>query len=104
MLWNTLHRIYMNIEYYSEYLHFKNIGIKPKIKEAITKFIKSFESYSEKEAWTLEYLQKLEYDSNGRIRNELFEEIIFPVLLNGYTEKNVSLMIWLVKLSQNYYQ
>ena len=94
----------MNIEYYFEYLHFKSIGIKPKIKEAIKKFIESFKNDSEKESWTIEYLPKLEFDSNGRIRNELFEEIIFPVLWNGYKNKNVSLMIWLVKLEQNYYQ
>jgi len=94
----------MTIEYYNEYLHFKNIGIKPKAKEAIEKFIKSFYNYSEKESWTLEYLPKLDYDSNGRIRNELFEDIIFPVLLDGYNNKNIQLMIWLVKLNQNIYQ
>src|SRR5215510_6196516 len=94
----------MIIEYYNEYLHFKNIGVKLRAKEAIIKFINSFNNYSEKEAWTLEYLPKLECDSNGRIRNELFEEIIFPILQNGYKGKNVSLMVWLVKLEQNYYQ
>ena len=62
----------MDIEYYFEYLQFKSMGIKPKTKEAIRKFIKSFKNYSEKEAWTIEYLSKVEFDSNGRIRNELF--------------------------------
>jgi hypothetical protein len=94
----------MNIDYFNEYLHYENIGIKTKTKEYILKFTNSFENYYEKELWTLEYLPKLEYNSNGRIRNELFEEIVFPVLLNGYKNKNVSLMLWLVKLSQNYYQ
>ena len=26
---------------------------------------------------------------------ELFEEIIFPVLLNGYNNKNIASMVWL---------
>jgi hypothetical protein len=94
----------MEIEYYNEYLHYRKIGIREKTKEAVIKFINSFENYTEKESWAMEYLPKLEYDGNGRIRNELFEEIIFPVLLNGYNNKNVSLMIWPVKLNQNYYQ
>jgi hypothetical protein len=94
----------MNIEYFNEYVHYKNVGVKLKAKEFIGKFINSFEDYTEKEQWTIEYLPKLEMDSNGRIRNELFEEIIFPVLLNGYNNKNILPMIWLAKLNQNYYQ
>ncbi|MDR1338785.1 MAG: hypothetical protein LBK58_01840 [Prevotellaceae bacterium] len=94
----------MNTGYFDEYIHYKNTGIKSKAKELIRKFIDSFENYAEKEQWTVEYLPKLEMDSNGRIRNELFEEIIFPVLLNGYNNRNTFLMIWLAKLKQNYYQ
>ncbi|MDR1238552.1 MAG: hypothetical protein LBK27_00400, partial [Treponema sp.] len=94
----------MKVEYFNEYVHYKNIGIKSKTKECIDKFINSFENYMEKEQWAVEYLSKPEMDSNGRIRNELFEEIIFPVLLNGYNNKNILQMIWLAKLNQNYYQ
>ena len=46
----------------------------------------------------------MDINNHLRLRNELFEEIIFPVLINGYNNKNVKLMIWLVILSQNYYQ
>ncbi|GMO65553.1 MAG: hypothetical protein Ta2A_13630 [Treponemataceae bacterium] len=94
----------MNIEYFNEFLQNEKLGIKTKAKEFVNKFIQSFVNYREKELWTIEYLPKLEENGNGRIRNELFEEIIFPVLLNGYNSKNISLMIWLAKLSQNYYQ
>jgi hypothetical protein len=94
----------MNIEYYNEYRYYKSMGIKSKTKECIEKFIHSFENYTEKESWTKEYLPKIEMDSNGRIRNELFEEIIFPVLWNGYNAKDIPSMMWLVKLEQNYYQ
>jgi hypothetical protein len=94
----------MNIDYFNEFLRYEHNGIKAKAKECINKFIKSFENYREKELWAIEYLPRLEKNSNGRIRNELFEEILFPVLLNGYKNKNIELMIWLIKLNQNYYQ
>jgi hypothetical protein len=116
----------VNIEHFNEYLHYENLGIKTKAKECVIKFISSFENYREKELWTLEYLPrlvdnykqrikenvfnntgfypKLEEKLNPKIRNEIFEEIIFPVLWNGYKNKDVSLMIWLVKFNQNYYQ
>jgi uncharacterized protein YsxB (DUF464 family) len=94
----------MNIEYFNEYLKYEHKGIKSKTKEYVNMFIKSFENDMEKGSWTIEYLPKFEQNSNGRIRNELFEEIIFPVLFNGYKNKDIKLMVWLVKLSQNYYQ
>ena len=94
----------MKIEYFNEYLKYEQSGIKAKAKEFLNKFILSFENYTEKESWTMEFLPRLKQNSNGRIRNELFEEIIFPVLLNGYNNKNLASMVWLVKLNQNYYQ
>jgi hypothetical protein len=94
----------MNIEYFKEYQKYEQLGIKSKIKECLNNFINSFEKYYEKELWTIEYLPKLEFNKNGRIRNELFEEIIFPVLLEGYNNKNIKLIVWMVKLIQNLYQ
>jgi hypothetical protein len=94
----------MNIKYFEEYLYYENLSIKSKTKEFIVKFINSFNGFEEKKTWTKEYLPKLKTNKHGRIRNELFENIIFPVLLNGYKNKDIFLMIWLVKLSQNYYQ
>jgi hypothetical protein len=94
----------MNIEYFDKFLYYEGKGIKKKARECVENFINSFKNYTEKELWALEYLPKLNKNSNGRIRNEIFEEIIFPVLLNGYINKNISLMMWLVELNQNYYQ
>ena len=94
----------MNIDFFNEFIKYENNGIKIKAKEYVNKFIQSFENYIEKESWVINYLPKLEQKSNGRIRNELFEEIIFPVLWNGYNNKEINLMIWLVKLEQNYLQ
>ena len=94
----------MNIEYFNDYLNYETQGIKTKAKESIHNFILSFRNFDEKELWTIEYLPKLKQNNNGRIRNEVFENILFPVLLKGYKNRKVNLMIWLVKLNQNYYQ
>ena len=98
--------VIMKIEHYHDFLHYKNQGLKEKTTGAITKFIDSFENYEEKESWVLEYLPKLETNIYGRIqvRYELFEQIIFPVLLRGYNNKNVELMLWLAKLCVDFYQ
>ena len=88
----------MNIGYFNEYIKYEQMGLKSKTKECLKYFINSFENYKEKELWTIEYLPKLEFNENSRIRNELYEEIIFPVLLEGYNNKNIKLTIWMVKL------
>ena len=94
----------MNVGYFNEYLKYEQMGLKSKTKGCLKDFINSFENYKEKELWAIEYLPKLEFNENSRIRNEIYEEIIFPVLLEGYNNKNIELMIWIVKLIQNLYQ
>ncbi|QQO07666.1 hypothetical protein [Breznakiella homolactica] len=94
----------MNIEYFTKYCEYESNGLRKGAKEQLRKFIESFDNFDEKESWTIEYLPSLKINMNSRIRNEIFEEIVFPVLLKGYNEKNITLMIWLVKLSQNLYQ
>jgi hypothetical protein len=94
----------MEIEHFNSYLKYERMGIKAETKKQLHNFISSFENHEEKIVWTIEYLPKLEFNNNSRIRNELFEEIVFPVLLEGYTNKNVKLMVWMAKLIQNLYQ
>jgi len=94
----------MNIQFYNEFIDCSRKNLKTKAKEYINKFINSFDNFKEKELWTMKYLPNLEKTHDGYIRYELFEEIVFPVLWNGYKNKNISLMIWLVKLSENYYR
>lgn len=94
----------MKQEYFDEYLKYEQLGIKAKEKECMERFINSFETYDEKEAWTIEYLPKLKTNGNSRIRHELFEKIIFPVLLEGYYNRNVKSMVWMVRTIRNLYQ
>jgi len=94
----------MNFEYYQEFLMCQSKGLKQQSKDALERFICSFSDFSEKQTWVTENLSDLEVHSNGRLRNELFEELVFPVLADGYKNKQVHLMIWLVKFSKNLYQ
>jgi hypothetical protein len=66
--------------------------------------MKSFEDNTEKELWTIKYLSELEINQKEPIPNDLFEGIILPVLITGYKNNNVNLMIKLIKLSRNYHQ
>ncbi|MDR2906207.1 MAG: hypothetical protein LBU73_09660 [Helicobacteraceae bacterium] len=92
----------MKIEYFNEYRKWENLGVREKTKAPLNNFIKSFENDAEKISWTMEFLSNLELN-NGRyyIRNELFEEIVFPILFNGYKNGDVSLILRLIKLSSN---
>ena len=94
----------MNNEYFDDYLKYEKSGVKAKARESLDAFIKSFGTYAEKEAWTREHLPELELNHPGRIRHELFDRIVFPVLLQGYRDRDIGLMVWLVRLSQNLYQ
>ncbi len=93
----------MEIGKYNEFIELDNKGIKKKAKLALSEFINSFLSFEEKEKWTYEYLPKLQENHHSRIRHELYEEVIFPVLLDGFRKRQVKAMHWIVKTMQNLY-
>ena len=90
----------MNTEYFDKFINYEHNGVKTRPKMFLNKFILSFENYKEKELWTIEYLpviEKLFYDD---IPNELFEEVIFPVLYKDY-ENNVELKKYIIKFGKS---
>jgi len=95
----------MNIEFFNEFSKLNRKGLKAEAMECMNKFINSFENDVEKELWTKEYLPKMTITKDGRINNEavfkLFEIVMYPVLLNGYKEKNSYFTKWLIKLDVN---
>ena len=93
----------MDIEFFNKYL--ASIKNKDRImaKKHIDKFIKSFANYEEKEAFTKVYLSDLEKREYKHIRHELFVNIVFPVLLNGYNNKDIQSMIWITKFIYDFY-
>jgi len=65
-------------------------------------FIGSFVSLDEKASWTRRYLANGNF--GHKIRHELYEQIIFPVLLSGYRESDPWSLRWLERTSQNLYE
>lgn len=92
----------MNIEYYRKFKEAQSKGLKAASKENILLFINSFSSFSGKEKWVIE---NLKHESFGyKMRHELYESIVFPVLLKGYKSNDPWSIYWLAKTMQNIYQ
>lgn len=90
----------MIIEKYYEFMDQENKGMKDEAKQRLSEFINSFSSFEEKEEWTYEYLSSLK-KNHLRIRHELYESIIFPVLLYGFRKREINAMHWIVKTRNN---
>lgn len=89
----------MNIEYFKEFEKAKKLRDKKKQKEHIDNFINSFSSYDEKKSWSYGYLQEANY--GHKIRHELYKEVIFPILLEGYKKSEVKALYFLGKTIEN---
>ncbi len=94
----------MNRELFKEFESLRDRGLKKKASIAINDFIESFENDLEKEEWTKDYLNLYSEGNNGKIRHELFDRVIFPVLLKGYKERDLWSYMMLIKFIQNIYQ
>ena len=94
----------MNVEHYQEFKEFEEKGLKKQASKSLRSFISTFESEREIEDWVWEYLPKLETNRHSRIRHEIFHELVYPVLKNGYENNDFSSTVWLGKLAQNIYQ
>jgi hypothetical protein len=58
-------------------------------------FIASFRDDAEISAWVWWHLPQLRTNRHSRIRHELFERLIFPVLKRGYEAGDFESMLWL---------
>lgn len=92
----------MELDYYKQYLHYKAVGFRSEARANLQQFIDSFVSITEKEQWTREFLEAGEY--GHKIRYELYEEVVFPALLNGYQRKDPWSVLWLARTAQNLYK
>lgn len=93
----------MELEYYKQYLHYKTLGFRTQARQHLQQFITSFASFTEKELWTHEFLENPECDLY-RIRYELYEQVVFPVLLSGYQKRDPWSVLWLARTAQNFYR
>ena len=91
----------MNAERYQQYLALKDAGKKEQAKAILDSFLASFESDEEKEQWVRAFLESGDFDH--RIRHEIYEQLVFPVLLKGYHANDPWSLLWLAKTQQNLY-
>lgn len=92
----------MNLSAYDEFFEANREGRKSAAAAAVRVFIASFSSFEEKQAWVTQFLEKLRPEE--RIRHELYEELVFPVLLKSYRNSEVWGAKWLAATSQNLYR
>src|SRR5690348_5477105 len=91
----------MDAELYQQYIALKNVGKKAQAKAVLERFLASFGSGEEKEQWVRAFLES--GDFGYRIRHEIYEQLVFPVLLKGYHAKDPWSLLWLAKTDQNLY-
>lgn len=91
----------MEVEKYDKYLTLTEEGLKKQAKILLDEFIGSFSNFEEKAKWTFEFLPGLTKNRGCRIRHELYEKIIFPVLLVGYRNHDINSMLWIAKTINN---
>ncbi|GEM_PF-1272154 len=86
----------MNIQLYENYVKNIELGIKTKAKELLKQFIESFcGNIDEMRQWVWSYLAEYEESRYSSMRHEIFVHMIFPVLLEGYREKDFESTMWL---------
>ena len=91
----------MNLADYEQFKEFEARGLKRHAKEAVQKFVDSFDNDHEREAWVRGYLEGEK--PQFRVRHEIFERLVFPVLLTKYRKHDMWATLWLAKLIQNLY-
>ncbi|WP_373976030.1 hypothetical protein NT239_04460 [Chitinibacter sp. SCUT-21] len=94
----------MNIKYFECFIVYEEKGLKKQATESIREFIASFQNTAEIEHWVWEYLPTLKKNNHSRIRHELFNELIYPILKTGYEKQDFQSILWLGKVVQNLYQ
>lgn len=94
----------MNVSHYQAYKELKNKGLKEQAKKSLEAFITSFTTLKEKEIWVWEFLSTIEANQHVKIRHEIFNELVYPILKYGYDNDDFMCTFWLGKLIQNIYQ
>ncbi len=92
----------MDIRSYHQYLKLMCAGRKADAKATLGKFLDSFETAEEVSAWVAAFLKGGGFGFH--IRHEIYERLVFPVLLEGYARKDAEATLWLAKTVSNLYR
>lgn len=91
----------MNEELYERFVFLKELGKKVESKAALDLFIASFETWEQKRVWVYPFLQAGRY--GHKVRHEIYENLVYPVLLDGYLKGDATSVSWLARTASNLY-
>jgi hypothetical protein len=86
-----------------QYLRFDALGLKLKTTQAVLSLVDAVSCMEAKVSWTRDNLDRLPLNRQGRIRHEIFENIIFPGLLDGFKNGDSEASYLLGSYAQNLY-
>lgn len=91
----------MEVHHYEEYKAQLARGMRSAASAALAQFIASFASLESKGEWVRWYFANERWEH--RIRHEIYEQLIFPVLLDGYQRGDLWCLRWLIRTVSNIY-
>lgn len=91
----------MHLASYHQYVELSEQGRKREATTSLNAFIGSFSTIEEKRSWAFGELPKLARNGASRIRHELFTDVVFPPLLEGFKTSDPKSYYWLAQLIQN---
>jgi hypothetical protein len=92
----------VNIELFETYELQLAAGLRKAATESLARFIQSFSGLDEKRQWSRAFLSR--WQGTHKIRHELYQHVIFPVLLESYQSAEAWGIDWLARTTQNLYQ
>lgn len=91
-----------NLQLYEAFEQQLSAGRRKEAAQAITRFVQSFSGLDEKRQWTEAFLSG--WKGSHKIRHELYEQVIFPALLDSYQRSELWGIRWLARTARNLYQ
>jgi hypothetical protein len=91
----------MNSALYEDYLALLAEGRRKDAGLMLAAFLRSFNTFEERERWTHTFLKTHTYDA--RVRHEIYAEIIFPSPMAGGKRNDAWSLYWLAGTCQNLY-
>lgn len=92
----------MNPDLFKKFRSQLDNGLRDDAAGTMAEFIASFADVEEKRLWVRDFLDNRPLE--GKVRYELYEQLIFPVLLDGYRRSDPWSLRWLCKTAQNLYR
>ncbi len=88
---------------YESFKRLEAQGLKKPATAALADFIASFQSKAEIREWVADHLPELAPTRRSRIRHEIYTDLVFPILWDGFLANDPMAFYWLGMADQNLY-